>query len=108
MCEFLSGTEASGSRGDESDQSTIPEPPFDDPQEWVRWYAYWVETPAWWPEVVDIPTPRDLISFARQVQASFQFPKAKFLGKKENDYTPPSAPHYIEWDAFLPQMKVTS
>ena len=30
-------------------------------------------------------------------------PKGKFLGKKENDYTPPPVPHCIEWDAILPQ-----
>ena len=37
------------------------------------------------------------------MKASFQFPKAKFLRKGENDHTSPPAPHCIEWDAFLPQ-----
>ena len=83
----------------------MPEPPFDKPQEWLRWHAHWVETPAWWLELVQVPTPRDPISFAKQVWASFQFPKAKFLGKRENDYTPPPAPHCIEWETFLPQTK---
>ena len=66
-----------------------------------------METPAWWPELVKVPTPRDLISFAKQVWASFQFPKAKFLKKGENDHTSPPAPHCIEWDAFLLQTKGT-
>ena len=35
--------------------------------------------------------------------ASFQFPKAKYIRKRENDHTPPPAPHCIQWDAFLPQ-----
>ena len=69
----------------------------------MKWHAYRVETPTWWLELVEVPTPRDPISFARQMQASFQYPKAKFLGKRENAYTPPPAPHCIEWDAFLPQ-----
>ena len=94
--EFLLETEASGSRGDEPNQSTMPKPHFDNPQEWVRWHACWVETPAWWPELVKVPTPRDPISFAKLVQASFQFPKAKFLKKGENDHTPPPAPYCIE------------
>ena len=64
-----------------------------------------METPAWWPELVKVPTPRDPISFAKQVWGSFQFPKAKFLGKRENDYTPLPAPHCKEWNAFLPQTK---
>ena len=38
--EFLSGTESSGSRGDEPNWSVMPEPPFDEPQEWVRWHAH--------------------------------------------------------------------
>ena len=80
----------------------MPELPFDNPQEWVRWYACWVETPARWPELVEVPTPRDPINFAKLVWASFQFPKVKFLGEKENDYTLPPAPHCIEWDAFVP------
>ena len=37
------------------------------------------------------------------MQASFQYPNAKFLGKRENDYTPPPPPYCIEWDVFLPQ-----
>ena len=81
----------------------MPKLPFDNPQEWVRWHAHQVETPAWWPELVKLPTPRDPISFAKWVQASFQFPKAKFLRKGENDHTSPPAPHCIEWDTFLPQ-----
>ena len=105
VCDFLLGTEASGNRGEEPDQSTMSEPSFNNPQEWVRWHACWAGTPAWWAELVKVPTPRDLISFAKWVWASFQFPKAKFLGKGENDYTPPPAPHCIEWDAFLPQTK---
>ena len=55
--------------------------------------------------VGDGPTPRDPISFAKCMWASFQFPKVKYLRGKCNDYTPPPAPHCIEWDAFLPQAK---
>ena len=101
--EFLLGTEASSSRGDEPNQSAMLEPPFDNPQGWVRWHACWVETPAWWLELVKVPTPRDLIGSAKQMQASFQFPKAEFLRKGENDHTSPPAPYCIEWDTFLPQ-----
>ena len=39
------------------------------------------------------------------MQASFQFPKVKYLQGKHNDYTPPPAPNCIESDAFLPQAK---
>ena len=53
----------------------MPKPPSDNPQEWVRWHAHWVGTPAWRPELVKVPTPRDPISFAKWVWASFQFPK---------------------------------
>ena len=81
----------------------MPKLPLYDPWEWVKWCAHQVETPAWWPELVEVPTPRDPISYARQMQVSFQYPKAKFLGKGKNDYTPPLAHHCIEWDAFLPQ-----
>ena len=105
MHKFLSGTEASGGKGDKPNQSPMPKPPFDNPQEWVRWHACWMETPAWWLEVVKVPTPRDLISFAKWVWASFLFPKAKFLREVENDHTTPPSPHCIEWDAFLPQTK---
>ena len=45
--EFLSGTGSPGSGRDETDKSSMSKLPFDDPQEWVRWHAHWVETPAW-------------------------------------------------------------
>ena len=94
--EFLSGTGSPGGDRDESNQPSTPNLPFDDPQEWVRWHAHWVETPAWWPELVKVPTSRDPISFARRVWPSFQFPKAKCLGKRGNDHIPLLAPHCIE------------
>ena len=90
---------------DKPNWSATPEPPFHNPEEWVRWHACWVETPAWWLELVKVPTPRDPISFAKWVWASFQFPKAKYPRKGGDNYTPPPAPHCIEWDAFLPQTK---
>ena len=55
--------ELSGEDG--SDHSLTPEPSFDDPQEWVRWQPHQVETPAWWTELVKVPTSRDPLSFAR-------------------------------------------
>ena len=69
--EFLLGTEASGGRGDEPNQSAMPKLSFDNPQERVRWNVCQVETLAWWPELVKVPTPRDPISFAKWVWASF-------------------------------------
>ena len=64
-----------------------------------------VETPTWWPELLKVPTHGDPTDFTKWVQASFQFSKAKCLGKGENDHTPPPTPHCIEWDAFLPQSR---
>ena len=83
----------------------MPEPSFNNPKEWVRWHACWVETPAWWPELVKVPTQRDPISFAKWLQASFQFPKAKFFKTGGDDHTPLPAPYCMEWDAFLLQAK---
>ena len=101
--EFLYGTGSVDDGKDESDWSMMPEPSFDNPHEWVRWCACQVETPAWWPELQNVPTQRDTIGFAKQVQASFHLPKAKCLTRgKENDYTPPPMPHCIKWDTFLP------
>ena len=54
-----------------------------------------------------VQTPRDPLSFAKHMWASFQFPKVKYLQGKHNDYTPPPAPHFIEWDAFLPRARGT-
>ena len=88
---------------DVTEQYEMPEPPLDDPKEWVMWWAHWVETPAWWLELVMVPTPRDPICFAKHMWASFQFPKVKHLWGKDNDCTLPPAPHCIEWDTFLPQ-----
>ena len=76
---------------------------MEEPMGWVRWWASQVETLAWWLELVMVPTPRDPVSFGTCLQALFQFPKAKYFQGKQNDYTLPSAPHCIEWDAFLPQ-----
>ena len=47
VCEFLLGTEAPSSRREEPNQSAMPELPYDNPQEWLRWHAHWPETPAW-------------------------------------------------------------
>ena len=56
-----------------------------------------METLTWWPELSKVLTPRDPIDF--------QFPKAKCQGKGANNHTPPPVPHYIEWNAFLPQSR---
>ena len=101
--DFLSRMELSDPGEDGSDHSLMPKPSFDDPQELVRWCAHQVETPAWWPKLVKVPTSGDPISFARRVWASFQFPKVKCLGKGENDHTLPPTPHCVEGDTFLPK-----
>ena len=69
--EFLSGTGPPG--GDETDQSLTPEVPFDDPQEWVRWHAHWVETPAWWPEHHKVPMLSNPMDFAKRVGHPFSY-----------------------------------
>ena len=51
-----------------------------------------------------LPTPTDP-NLAKCMWASFQFLKVKYLWGECNDYTQPPAPHCIEWDAFLPQVK---
>ena len=80
-----------------------PSHPLEDPKEWVRWQAHHVETLAWWPELAMVPTPRDAIRFTKHLQASFQFPKVMYLWDEQNNYTLLPAPHWIEWDVFLPQ-----
>ena len=85
--------------------SEIPKPPLDDPKKWVAWWAHQVVTPAWWPELVKVPNPRDPVSCTKCMHASFQFPKVKYLQGEWNDCTTPPVPHCIEWDAFLPQAK---
>ena len=56
--EFLSRTGSPGSGGDQSDQCLMPEPSFDDPQEWVRWCTHQVDTLVWSPELLKVPTPK--------------------------------------------------
>ena len=104
LSKFLSG--AGPPDGDDGPEwLETPKPPLDDPKKSVAWQAHWVETLDLWPELVMVPTPRDPISFAKHMRASFQFPKVKYLWGWSDDYTPPPAPHCIEWDAFLPQAK---
>ena len=90
---------------DGPEQLEMPKPPLDDPKKWVAWHAHQVETPDWWLELVMVPTPREPISFAKCMKASFQFPKVKYLWGQSDDYILPPAPHCIDWDTFLPQAK---
>ena len=101
--EFLSGTGSPRGEEDKPDQPLTPEPSLDSHCEWVRWHAHWVETLAWWPELQKLLTQRNIIEFAKQVWASFQLPKVKYLTLGlNNDHMPPPIPHCIEYDAYLP------
>ena len=73
-----------------SDHSIMPKLSFDDPWEWVRWHTCQVDTLAWWPQLVKIPSSKDPISCARQVWASFNSLKWSALGKGKM-----TTPHHL-------------
>ena len=83
----------------------MPELPFNNPQERVRWCAHWVEIPAWWlrarwrfpPLGIQSILPSRCAGFLPVLQGKVH------LGTKENDYALPPVPHCIVWDTFLPQ-----
>ena len=78
LSKFLSG--AGLPDGDDGPEwSEMPKPPLDDPYKGVAWQDHQVETPDWWLELVMVPTPRDSISLAKCMRASFQFPRVKYL-----------------------------
>ena len=60
--EFLSGAEVPYTDDDDSDQSSTPEPPFDDNNKWVMWHTCWVETLAWWPKLWKVPNQMALFN----------------------------------------------
>ena len=93
---FLSGAGAPYTIDDDDcDWCSMPEPPYDNSNEWVKWHAHQVETLAWWPELQRIPNQTDTVQFARWVWASFQMPKVRCLTLKWLLCTT-CAPLYIE------------
>ena len=88
---------------DSSQQTSTPKPSPNNSSKWVKWHAKQLDTLAWWQELSEVPSQRDVKEFVRRVCASFQLPKVSSHAQGvTNDYSALLAPHSLDRDQFLP------
>ena len=84
-------------------QTSTPKPSPERNTKWIKWHAQQLDTPAWLPELREVPSQDDIWEFARMVWVSFQVPRVRcHASKVDNDYFVPPAPHSLDMDHFLP------
>ena len=87
----------------EDDSKETPlEPPVLEFSWWVPWKAKRCKTPEWWPELSTVPRRDDSRKLAREVLASFRFPRwMQELGAKEATLQAPPAPPCLCRQKFM-------
>ena len=80
----------------------LSEPSLNNRSEWVKWHAKQLNTPAWWPELSEVPSQSDVKEFVRRIWASFQLPKVSSCAQEvTNDYFMLLAPLSLDRDHFM-------
>ena len=72
-------------------------------EHWIKWHAWYVDTPSWWYIQEAVSNLDDPWEFAQRVGASFKVPKVQCcVLSVENDHSALPAPKCLRRDWFLP------
>ena len=102
VASFLQGS------SETSGEEDLPaEPPMSQSADWVRWQAEECNLPTWWRELTAV-RGEDTKRLAREVWASFQFPRCRHeLDTMEAPYHAPLAPPCLHRQRFMPPVRST-